>query len=91
MNKSDLADRIAGKHGLSKASAKRIVDDVFDDIGDALASGKDVAIDRFGKFRTSMRKARKGLNPRTGKPITIKASKNAAFKAAKRLKDRINK
>lgn len=91
MNKSELADRIAGKHGLTKAGAKRIVDDVFDDIGAALASGKDVAIDRFGKFRTSVRKARKGLNPRTGKPITIAASKNAAFKAAKGLKDRINK
>ena len=91
MNKSELANRIAGKHGLSKAKAKQIIDDVFDDITDVLASGKDVAIDRFGKFRTSARKARQGLNPRTRKPITIKASKNAAFKAAKRLKDRINK
>jgi DNA-binding protein HU-beta len=91
MNKKELADRIAGKHGLSKANAKRIIDDVFDDIGDALSNGKDVAIDRFGKFRTSARKARQGLNPRTGKPITIKASKNAAFKAAKGLKDRINR
>jgi DNA-binding protein HU-beta len=91
MNKKELADRLAGKHGFSKAKAKEVVDDVFDEIADALSKGKDVAIDRFGRFKTSMRKARKGINPRTGKPVDIKASKNAAFKAAKKLKDSVNR
>ena len=41
----------------------------------------------FGTFEARSRAARQGRNPKTGETITIEASKNAAFKAGKALKD----
>lgn len=43
----------------------------------------------FGSFKVVERAARKGRNPRTGKEITIPASKVAKFTPGKGLKDAI--
>lgn len=90
MNKTDLAERVAERHGLAKTKARAIVDDIFSEITEALRSGDTVAIDKFGRFKPSQRAARKGRNPRTGKEINIAASTSAGFSAAKSLKDRLN-
>ncbi len=37
MNKSELAERLAGRTGMSKAAAKDAVEGVFEVIGEALA------------------------------------------------------
>ena len=39
----------------------------------------------------SERAAREGRNPKTGKTMTIEASKTPKFKAGKALKDEVNK
>ena len=44
----------------------------------------------FGTFTVKKTKARKGLNPRTGEAMTIKASSQPKFKAGKGLKDAVN-
>jgi nucleoid DNA-binding protein len=41
----------------------------------------------FGTFSVSERKARNGVNPQTGKPIKIAASKSVKFKPSTHLKD----
>ena len=41
MNKSELAERLAGRTGMSKAAAKDAVEGVFEVIGEALANGED--------------------------------------------------
>ena len=53
MNNSDLADRIAADHDLSKADARKLVDGVFAAIVDAATQGEEVAINGFGKFKVS--------------------------------------
>ena len=40
----------------------------------------------FGTFSISERKARQGVNPQTGKPIQIAASKTVKFKPSAQLK-----
>jgi DNA-binding protein HU-beta len=40
----------------------------------------------FGTFIVRKTKARKGLNPRTGEPIKVKAGKTVRFKASPTLK-----
>jgi DNA-binding protein HU-beta len=90
MNKTDLANRIAEKHGVAKERAREIVDDVFSQIADALASGETVAIDKFGRFKANDRPARKGKNPKTGAPIDIPATRAAGFSASKHLKSSLN-
>lgn len=94
MNKSELTQKLAERTNLSKAEASRAIDALFavNDgiIAKALKSGEKVQITGFGSFETRKREARTGRNPRTGKEIKIKASKSAAFRAGKGLKDAVS-
>ncbi|MGA1561474.1 MAG: HU family DNA-binding protein [Gammaproteobacteria bacterium] len=90
MNKQDLIDRIADAADISKSSAQRALDAMTDAVTDALKAGDKVALTGFGTFQVSSRAARTGRNPKTGETIQIKASKSAAFKAGKSLKDALN-
>ena len=90
MNSSDLADHIAGAHGLTKADAKKIVDAVFGAIGDAAAKGDEVSVPGFGKFKVKHSPAREGRNPSTGAAMKIAASRKLGFTVAKAIKDKLN-
>ncbi|OYX93019.1 MAG: integration host factor, partial [Novosphingobium sp. 35-62-5] len=83
MNNSDLADIIAANHGLSKADARKAVDNVFAAITDAAAKGDEVSLNGFGKFKVKNTPAREGRNPSTGATIQIAASNKLTFSAAK--------
>ena len=43
----------------------------------------------FGTFKVVHRKARMGVNPKTGERIKIKASKNVKFSTGKDLKSKL--
>ena len=90
MTKGDLIDAVASATGLTKAAAGSAVDAVFGSIEASLKAGKDVRILGFGSFSVGTRAARTGLNPRTKKPIAIKAGKSARFKAGASLKAAVN-
>ena len=89
MNKSELAERLAGRTGMSKVAAKDAVDGVFEAIGDALANCEEARILGFGTFGTRNRPARTARNPRTGETLPIAASNVPVFKAGKTLKDAV--
>lgn len=84
--KSDLVDYIADKADLSKVSASRALEAIFEGIGSALAEGSVVTLMGFGTFSASERAARLGRNPKTGETINIKATKVPKFKAGAALK-----
>ena len=90
MNKSELIDAVASEAGLSKADAARALNAATDAITSAMASGDSVQLTGFGSFVVRDRAARTGRNPQTGEAIQIAASKVAAFKAGKTLKEAIN-
>lgn len=90
MNNSELADKIAAEQGGTKADARRLVDAVFAAIAEAAASGEEIALSGFGKFKVKDSPAREGRNPSTGATIAIAASKKLTFSAAKALKDKLN-
>jgi len=90
MNKTELVDAMADSADISKAAAGRALEGMVEAITGALAKGDQVSIIGFGSFSVRERAARTGRNPQTGKTIQIKASKNAAFKAGKALKDAVN-
>ena len=77
MNKQELIASVADTAGLSKGDASKAVEAVFDVIGGALTKGDEVRLVGFGTFSVSKRKASTGRNPRTGEPMTIKASNSA--------------
>jgi len=90
MNKNDLIGAVADASGLSRSDATKAVEGVFDTISGALAKGDEVRLVGFGTFSVAKRKASTGRNPRTGEPMTIKASSQPKFKAGKGLKDAVN-
>jgi DNA-binding protein HU-beta len=90
MNNAELAERIAEANGLTKGDARKIVDGVFAAITDAAASGTEVSINGFGKFKVKDSAAREGRNPATGEAMQIAASKKLGFTPAKAVKDRLN-
>ncbi|MBJ7442332.1 MAG: HU family DNA-binding protein [Sphingopyxis sp.] len=89
MNNTDLAEKIAGDNGLSKADARKLVDAVFAAIADAAAAGEEIALNGFGKFKVKDTPAREGRNPSTGATIQIAAAKKLGFTPAKAIKDKL--
>lgn len=90
MNKQELIGSVAETSGLGKGDASKAVEAVFETISTALKKGDEVRLVGFGTFSVSKRKASTGRNPRTGEPMTIKASTQPKFKAGKGLKDSVN-
>ena len=90
MNTTELVAKIAEAHGVSKAQAKSIVDDILKDIVTAAASGAEVSLPGFGKFKVKATPEREGRNPANGEKIKIAASKKLIFSSAKSVKDLLN-
>ncbi len=89
--KADIVEHVANSvEGITKKQAGEVFDAIFQAVTRNLRKGDRVSIPGFGSFAVSHRKARQGRNPATGKTITIKASKNARFKAGKELKEALN-
>ena len=86
----ELIASVADVSGLGKGDTSKAVEAVFDVISAALKKGDEVRLVGFGTFSVSKRKASTGRNPRTGEPMTIKASSQPKFKAGKGLKDAVN-
>ena len=90
MNKGEFIDAVAEAAGMSKVDAGRAVDAVLSTVTKTLKSGDSIALVGFGTFEVRNRAERTGRNPKTKEPITIPASKAAAFKPGKALKDAVN-
>lgn len=91
MKKTDLIDAIKENAGISKKDAEKALTVVLDTIINAVAEGDKVQISGFGTFEQRTRNARAGVDPRTGEPIEISASKVPAFRAGKVFKEIVNK
>ena len=87
MNRTELINAVANTADLSKKKATEAIDAATTTITKALKKGDSVTLLGFGTFSVRKRAARKGRNPQTGEPIKIKASKTAAFKPGKALRD----
>jgi DNA-binding protein HU-beta len=89
VNKTQLAEQVAERAGVSGAEAGRVLEATLQTIEDALAAGQEVAITGFGKFSVADRAARQGVNPATGESIAIAASKSPRFSAGAKLKQAV--
>lgn len=86
MNRTDLANRIAAEHNLTKTRAEQIVTDVFQTIAAEVQLGTEVSIAKFGKFKAANRAARIARNPQTGESIKVAAKRALKFSPASNLK-----
>jgi len=89
MTKDQLIEAVAAKVGISKKQGEEMMEAVLDSITKALQKGDKVVLTGFGAFVVSHRKARAGVNPKTGAKIQIPAMKVPKFKAGKALKEAV--
>jgi DNA-binding protein HU-beta len=89
VTKQEFVDKVAAKSGLTRRDAGKAVEAVLDSITEALKSRQDVAFTGFGKFSTSDRAARQGVNPRTKEKVTIPAATVPKFSAGSALKSAV--
>lgn len=81
MNRAKLVEAIQKDLGkeTSKAAAERVLNAVIGCIKTGVKKEKAVQLIGFGTFKVVTRKARTGINPKTGEKIKIKASKTIKF------------
>lgn len=90
LNTSDLVERIAAEHGVSKESTRTVIDSMLAAITGATRAGDEVSLAGFGRFKAADRAARSGRNPATGETIAIPASRKLTFSPAKAVRDALN-
>ena len=86
MSKAFIAGGLQGSAELTGAAANRAAGDLMDAIVKELKKAGKFTLPSFGTFTVRKTKARKGLNPRTGEAIKVKAGKTVRFKASPTLK-----
>lgn len=90
MRKSDIANDVYEKVGVSKKEAADIVEIILDTIKSVLQKGETVKIAGFGNFVVRSKRARKGRNPKTGEEIGITPRKVVTFRPSQVFKKYVN-
>ena len=86
MSKAFIAQVIQESAALTGTAANKAATEVIAAIVRELKKNGSFTLPSFGTFKVRKTKARKGLNPRTGEAIKVKAGKTVRFKASPTLK-----
>jgi len=89
MTKKDIVLKVADLTGEKQILVKKIVQDTFNSIVEALARGEKVELRNFGVFKIKSRRQRTGRNPRTGETVPVPPRKVAVFKPGLEMKHKI--
>ena len=92
MVKSELVHRLCNMHpNILRKDIEKILDIIIFEIIEALCRNEAIEIRGFGRFKTAIRKARIGRNPKNSTAIQIPAKKAIKWKMSKILFKRLNK
>jgi DNA-binding protein HU-beta len=86
MSKAFIAEVIQNSAEITGVSANRAATDLIEAIVKEMKKNGKFTLPSFGTFTVRKTKARKGVNPRTGEEIKVKAGKTVRFKASPSLK-----
>jgi len=90
LTKIQIVESIQNQTGFPKNKSSEIVETLLEIIKRTLASGEDVLVSGFGKFRVKEKKERKGRNPATGEDLMLEPRKVVTFKCSGKLRKRVN-
>ena len=91
ITRADLAEAVYAQVGLSRNESSDLVEQMLDEMMEALVQGDNLKLSSFGSFSVREKAERIGRNPKTGVEVPIKPRKVLVFKASHVLKDKINK
>lgn len=77
-----IKENMAKELNLTVEQAKIAYETFVQILKETIAAENKIILNGFGTFKKRALKARKGVNPKTGQKIQIKASKTVSFKAA---------
>ncbi len=88
MNKNELAVQMVKDAAITKGEALKVIDSLIDIVSEELdkETGK-LTLVGFGTFKTTIKKKKKGRNPKTGDVIEIPKKRVVKFIPGKKLKD----
>ena len=86
MSKAFIAQVLQESADLTGTAANRAAGDLMEAIVRQMRRAGKFTLPSFGTFTVRKTKARKGLNPRTGESVRVKAGKTVRFKASPSLK-----
>jgi DNA-binding protein HU-beta len=89
VKKGQLIEKLAERMNVPKKLAGEWLEAFTDEITKVLRTGEKLNITGFGIFKVADRKAREGINPKTGEKIHIAASKKPRFTPGKLLKEAV--
>ena len=89
MNRSQLLNEFAERNEMTRKEADALLTSLVEIITGSVASGEDVAISGFAKFRRIDRPARMARNPATGEQVRVKAKRVARITPLKNFKDAV--
>lgn len=87
----DVAKIYAAENEVSQSAAESAIRGTIDAICNALSTGHDVAFVGFFSMSLAQRKAKTGINPRTGEKMEVPAATVVKFKPGAKLKEAVNK
>ncbi len=91
LTRADLTETLHRQIGLSRADSSRLVEDILDQMSDALAKGQNVKLSGFGSFVLRDKGGRIGRNPKTGVEVPIAPRRVLTFRASQAMRERIVK
>ena len=91
MVRSELLQKLCNHHpNLLRKDLKKIMEIIFDEILESLSRGENCEIRGFGIFKTKLRKARLGRNPKNSEIVQIPEKRAIKWKMSKTFLNRLN-
>jgi len=90
MNKCGLISALSKKENLTEKEASEIVGMILKGFSNELLKGGKIEIRGFGSFVVRNYEAYTGINPKTGKKISVAAKRSPFFKVGKELKAKVD-
>ncbi len=92
MVRSELLQKLCDLHpNLLRKDIEKILEIIFLEFSEALYRGENIEIRGFGIFKTTLRKARIGRNPKNSELVQIPEKKAIKWKMSKIFFNRLNK
>lgn len=88
LTKAEIIENIHDKLGIDRKAIHSTIDELFEELKDALSDGRTTELRGFGTFEVRIRKGRdKARNPKTGETVSVENHGVAVFRPGKELKD----
>jgi len=92
MVRSELLQKLCNLYpNILRKDIKKILEIIFRELTQALCRGENIEIRGFGIFKTTVKKARIGRNPKNSESVQIPEKRAIKWKMSKTFFNRLNK